>query len=103
MARSDEYEAVIVESFWPSNISGRHGPVHIRPAPGQVYGQEFFVECSKELSNTRRYPVGTKFRIRVKLTDKQGGTPFLYSYHGWPFEVVSEEAFNKQHSPRGRA
>ena len=43
------------------------------------------VECSKSLS--RDYPVGTKFRIKAKLTDKEEGGEFLYSYFEWKFEV----------------
>ena len=35
------------------------------------------------------YSVGTKFRIRVKLTDREGSTPFLYSSYKWPFEMFS--------------
>ena len=104
MARSSEYETIVVESFYPSDTSGRHGPVHIRPAQRQVFRQELFVECSKDLVNLSRHPIGTKFRIQVKLTDRQGGTPFLYSYHGWPYEVVSEKEFRKAYmSSRRRA
>ena len=44
------------------------------------------VECSKTLS--KAYPVGTKFRIRAKLTDGEDGGEYLYSYHGWPVEVL---------------
>jgi hypothetical protein len=45
------------------------------------------VECSKHLS--QNYAVGTKFRIRAKLTDREGGGEYLYSYHGWKVEVLS--------------
>ncbi len=84
------YQYIVVESFVPSSTSGRHGLVHIRPTENQAFGQHLFVECSKALSETSIYPLGTKFRLQVKLTDKEGGTPFLYSYHGWPVEVVEE-------------
>jgi hypothetical protein len=53
-------------------------------------GQEFpigiHVECSKKLSTD--YPLGTRFRIRARLTDREGGGQFLYSYFGWDFEVL---------------
>lgn len=88
---ASEYEWVVVESFYPASTAGRHGYVHVRPAPGQSFDQRLFVECSKELSDTSRYPVGTRFRIRAKLTSKLGGTPFLYSYYGWKYEVVAKE------------
>lgn len=82
-----DYEYIVVESFCPESTSGRHGPVHVRPAPGQKYPQTLFVECSRKL--VRDYPVGTRFKIKAKLTDMQG-TPFLYSYHGWAYEVVKK-------------
>ena len=46
------------------------------------------IQCSKDLVNPRIHPVGTRFRLRVKLTDWQGGGEFLHSYFGWPVEVV---------------
>ena len=87
MAKPNEpYVYIIVESYRPQSTSGLHGPIHIRPAPDQMFRQSLQVECSKSLS--RRYPVGTRFRLRVKLTDKEGGGEFLYSYHGWPVKVL---------------
>jgi hypothetical protein len=44
------------------------------------------VECSR--STRSRYPVGTCFDIYAKETDKEGGSPFLYSHYDWPFEVL---------------
>jgi hypothetical protein len=40
--------------------------------------------------DTCRYPVGTKFKVNAKVTDRQGGTPFLYAYHGDPDVIVSD-------------
>lgn len=90
MARKGPYRTVVVESFTPSDLSGRHGQVHVRPIPGQVFPPSLFVECSKRLMDPKRYPVGTKFRLEAKLTDREGGTPFLYAYHGDPDVVVSD-------------
>jgi hypothetical protein len=87
MAKPDEpYQMVKVESYRPSQTSGLHGAVHIRPCPGQGLPTTLHVECSKALS--RDYPVGTVFRIRAKLTDREGSGEFLYSYHGWKYEVI---------------
>ena len=91
MAKSSAYRHVIVESFIPRDPSGRHGLVHIRPIPGQVFSPKLFVECSKRLVDTEKYPVGTKFKLSAKLTDRQGGTAFLYAYHGDPDIVVSDK------------
>jgi hypothetical protein len=38
----------------------------------------------------RKYPVGTRFRIYAKLTDKEGGGRFLHSHHNWPYEVLQD-------------
>jgi hypothetical protein len=87
VAQRNAYEWIIVESYKPTRASGLHGPVHVRPVGGQAYSTDLQVECSKSL--VRDYPVGTRFRLRVKLTDREGGGEYLYSYWGWPFEVVA--------------
>lgn len=87
MAQDTPYHEIVVESFIPRDPSGRHGLVHIRPLPGQGFSTHLFIQCSKRLSED--YPVGTKFKIRAKLTDREGGTEFLYSSYKWPFDVVS--------------
>jgi len=78
---------VMVESYRESG-SGLHGEVHIRPIAGQAYPTSLRVRCSKGLS--RNYPVGTKFWIYAKLTDREGGSEFLSSHHSWDYEVVSQ-------------
>ena len=83
---SEPYIHVTVESLVPTSTTGLHGAVHIRPVAGQGLPTTLHIECSKKLS--RDYPVGTRFRIRAKLTDREGGGEYLYSYHGWPVEVL---------------
>ncbi|WP_317203815.1 hypothetical protein [Janthinobacterium sp.] len=56
--------------------------VQIRPVPGQAFSPELSVQCSRRLSDTALYPLGSKFLLFAKLTDRLGGTPFLYAYHG---------------------
>ncbi len=80
------YFWIVVESFRKSG-SGLHGDIHVRPIPGGKFSSKLYVECSKKL--VENYPVGTKFRIKAKLTDRLGEGEFLYSYYGWPFEVVA--------------
>ena len=89
MAQKEEpYSWVVVESFRPASTAGLHGDVHIRPVAGQGLDIDMFVECSKALS--KNYSVGTRFRIKAKITDKEGGRPFLYSYFGWRYEVLPD-------------
>ena len=81
------YQKIVVESYRPAKTSALHGAIHIRPVEGQGFPLTLHVECSKKLSTD--YPVGTKFKIKAKLTDREGGGQFLYSYYRWPFEVLS--------------
>jgi len=84
-----DYQYIIVESFNVLDKSGRHGSVHIRPVPGQgLFKPNMFVECSKTLSTD--YPIGTKFRIRAKITNREGGAAFIYSHYSWHYDVVPE-------------
>jgi hypothetical protein len=89
MAKPEEpYFYIEVESFRPEQASGLHGKVHIWPCPGQGYSTVLHVQCSKKLS--KDYPVGTKFRIRAKLTDRKGEGEFLYSSYQWDYEVLNQ-------------
>lgn len=84
-----EYSFIEAESFIPSDLSGRKGLVHIRPLPGQSpYETWMFVECSRAMTDTNRYPLGTRFRIKAKIVDYHTGATFVYSHYTWPFEVL---------------
>jgi hypothetical protein len=83
--RNGDYREIIVESVVGTDSQGRPKR-QIRPVKGQIFDTNLNVECSKSLSE--KYPLGTRFKIRAQLTDMDG-TPFLYSYHGWPFEVIA--------------
>lgn len=86
MAQDNSYEFVIVESYYPTDLSGRRGKIHFRPVAGEKYPQTMSVECARRLG--KDYPVGTKFRLLAKLTDRDGSGEYLYSYHGWEYEVL---------------
>ena len=84
--KKEEYSYIIVESYKPKNTSGLHGDVHIKPKAGQEpFTEDMHVECSKELS--KNYEIGTRFKIKAKITNKEGGQPFAYSHYSWPYEV----------------
>ena len=86
----EAYHWIIVESFEPDSTSGLHGKAHIRPSKGQMFDQSLHVRCPNEMKDLSRHEVGTKFRIRVKLTDKEGSRPFLHAPHHWGYSVVGE-------------
>jgi len=86
MAKVDgAFFSIVVESY-RSSRAGPHGYLHVRPVKGQRFPETLHVECSKKL--VVDYPIGTKFRIKAKLTDRLAEGEFLYSYYGWPFEVI---------------
>ena len=85
MALQGDYKEVVVESFI-APAGANHGGVHVRPVPGQPFPPSLRVECSRSL--VRDYPVGTRFKIMAKLTDKEGEGQFLYSSYKWAFEVL---------------
>ena len=93
------YKDVIVESFTALNEQSAHS-IRARPLPGQGLAADMRVECSSKMRKS--HPVGTKFRIKAKVTDKEGGKPFLYSSFQWGYEVVSDleaDQFIQEHNP----
>jgi hypothetical protein len=80
-----QYQQVVVETYHGGRV-GASSRIHVRPAPGEAFPPTMDVECSRSMR--KLYPVGTRFRIYAKETNKEGGKPFLYSHYDWPFEVV---------------
>jgi hypothetical protein len=86
MAKPGEpYQLVVVESF-RARLPGYQADVHVRPVAGQGLAEDLLVECPQEM--IRDYPVGTRFRIKAKLTDREGGGEYLYTSYRWKFDVL---------------
>ena len=47
------------------------------------------VEYSRKIRE--RHPIGTLFLIEARLTEKEGGNPFLYAHYDAPYRVISQE------------
>jgi hypothetical protein len=92
------YRDVAVESV----LDPRSGRVRIRPVPGQAYATSLRVQCARVLSDPARYPVGTRFLVSAKLTDRQGGPPFLFVWHGDPVVVLTNAALKRFLAERKR-
>lgn len=75
------YREVAIESF----DDGR--AVRVRPVVGQAYHPLLRVQCARAF--VEDHPVGTRFLVQAKLTDRLGGAPFLYVYHGDPVVVLT--------------
>lgn len=80
------YRELVVESA----LDPRSGKPRIRPVSGQAFATDMRVQCSRGLLDTARYPVGTRFLLSARITDRQGGEPFLYAWHGDPVVVMSK-------------
>lgn len=71
------------------------GVLEIHPVPGQAFSPVLSVHCSRRLVDEARYPAGTRFLLFAKLTDRLGGPPFLYAYHGDADVVLSPQETKK--------
>jgi hypothetical protein len=79
---------LMVESYEADKTGGMHGKVHVRPVAGQGYPTDVNVRCPREMK--LNYLPKTRFWIRAKLTDREGGGVFMSTHHSWPFEVVGK-------------
>jgi hypothetical protein len=89
MAQLNDYEMILVESFFANNTSGKRGKIHIRPVAGNKYSVDLHVACSKSLSDPKQFKVGTKFSLQAKLTDRESGGKYLYSHPRWKYCVIT--------------
>lgn len=61
----------------------------IGPVSGQAFSTGMRVQCSRRLLELDTYPLGTRFLLSVRISDRQGGEPFLYAWHGDPVVVLT--------------
>ena len=109
MALSQGYHEMWFESFYIYPIGGRRDPIQLKLVKKQDLAKEIInecasrpvdpyalvTECSKNLFYD--YPVGTKFFLKAKLTDRRGSNPFFYTNFNWPpLEIVQSERPGKE-------
>lgn len=80
------YREVAVESV----IDPRSGALRIQPMAGQAFAPTMAVHCSRRLSDPALHPAGSRFLLSAKMTDRKGGPPFLYCYHGDRVTLLSK-------------
>jgi len=85
------YREVVVESV----LDARTGKVRMAPAPGQAFACAMRVQCSRRMLDLAVYPLGTRFLLSAKATDRLGGEPYLYAWHGDPVRVMTPAAARK--------
>ena len=76
-----EYITITAEVFYDTS-QRKNG---VRPWVDQPYAQTMKIECAKEIRN---YPIGTKVRLDVVETEKEGSRPFLYCSYKWKHYVI---------------
>ena len=81
-----DYREIVIETYHNRGEPSRRG-IRARPLPGQGLPVDLKVECSSSMRE--RHAVGTRFIVGCKLTDREGGAPFLYTHHQWPYRVVT--------------
>ncbi len=83
MALPKGYHWIVAESCAVPNQKA----VKIRPIAGQRFGTDLNIRCDASLRDTTRYPLGSRFNVRVKLSTMAGGEDFLHSPHQWQTSV----------------
>jgi len=83
----DDYREYIIESYLAVGEPSAHR-VRAKPCPGQGLSTSLNVRCSSQMRTS--HPVGTKFKVRAKLTNREGHGEFLHAPYDWPYVVVSD-------------
>jgi hypothetical protein len=91
MQKPYPYKQILVESF-EANLSGHRGAIEVRPLPAQEFSPNMLLECSRRMVDVSTYPLGTVFKVWVRVKQKQGGRPHLYCNHRDPIEVVERKS-----------
>ena len=81
----EQYQQVIIESYHEVK-SGKSSHIHARPISGQGYPTTIDVQCSRKMRES--HPIGTKFKVWAKLSDREGNGDHLYTSWQWPYEVI---------------
>ncbi|TXD98342.1 hypothetical protein ES754_05300 [Psychrobacter frigidicola] len=81
------YKDVVIETYINTK-GGSSKSIRARPIAGQSFDTSMNVECSSKMRKS--YPVGTRFLIQAKISEREGGTPFLYAYYNAPYRIVAE-------------
>ena len=87
---TDYYRDVIIETYFHSGGGSKH-PIRAKPISGQGLSTSMTVECSSSMRE--KHAIGTllKVRAKIKCTSQE---PHLYTYYGWPYEVITAEDAN---------
>jgi hypothetical protein len=85
----EDYHSVVIETYHMRG-GGLHGDIHVRTIAGEMFSQNLHVRFS--MSARTAHPVGTRFRVRAKLTNMKDGSEFLHTVNAWGYEVLGVPA-----------
>jgi hypothetical protein len=101
MALEQNYHKLWFESFKLEQTSGHRDPIQLKLVPKQKLPAEIVELCESRSVDPYtlltgcnkdyffKYPVGTQFLLKAKLTDREGGGLYYYSYYRWsPIKVI---------------
>jgi len=87
----DDYREIVIETYRNRGEPSRKA-IRARKLSGQGLPVDLKVECSSSMRE--RHAVGTRFLVCCKLTNRDGGTPFLYTSYQWPYRVITDTEAN---------
>jgi hypothetical protein len=86
VAQTGPYISIVVETYHQPPMSGYRGGIRVRPVAGQDFPVTMNVECPRAFR--KEHPVGTRFRMDVRLTDRDGRGEFLMADFKQRYDVV---------------
>lgn len=72
---------------------GSNAKYRVHPLPGQGYDISMNVECGR--AARKDATGGNVIVIWAEETNREDGTPFLYSYHGWAYDILPKSEAEK--------
>jgi len=101
MALNQDYYQLWFESFKIDSTAGHRDPIQLHLVKDQDLPIEILDECKNRsidpfslLTECNKnlfydYPVGTKYLLKSKLTNREEGGLFFYTYYGWsPLKII---------------
>jgi hypothetical protein len=80
---------LLVESYWSGPVSGHRGEIRVRAVPGQSVDSELYVRALRAMREA--FPEGTRFLIRAKISNREGGGEYVNTSNWDPVWPVSDE------------
>lgn len=84
--RLDDHKIIKVETFIPESHEFTDATIRVRPLDGEGVSTDLRVECPRKIRE--EYPVGTVFRMKVKMCQREDDSYYLYNHYNWLMESI---------------